>query len=525
MVSLPSTKSTLIAVFLLGIIVIILYAIDLFEFNMDNWDLHTHIPPIHLIMANKTNNILAHLDNIANKAHPDNGKYYLERGMGIMHNLSKALSNRPPPSDRDDRINQYLNHLSEEQSESKLDPEPDTDHHQHIDTPTTFSQLFDNPHHIINGNPFKFDECRNAILHKENINIKDFLWEHTQHLNRYNREQLQQNSDAIIWSREFIQALNNSNNFGHLVRVRMSYDANNPEWKGSRARHPKESIQGYKRENRPENLMQLAYFHISKCGSSSIHNMLKDHYNTTRMYWRDLMDIDNFPVIPDIDCAFTFIRHPIDRIISGYYTVLSMLNREFSHKANGNETLKDEIIREYGESHPWFNYNGTAKERFRLFVTEILRLGYDYVQTDHLMLHVLTQIGSSIGVFHNWPIHFMGRMEYFEEHWYVLSMEHEKCSPVFENALEDGGTHDYKLAHSMKRMGHQNSIDSHDVDGDIEKKEEMKKKGLSAEHFVFIEDKELFKKTVDYFYQDFVCFNYNMTHEGYIKHLNDKYYI
>ena len=180
--------------------------------------------------------------------------------------------------------------------------------------------------------------------------------------------------------------------------------------------------------------------------------------------------------------------------------------------------------KEYGDLHAWYAHNGSAKERFRLFVIEILRLGYDYIQTDHLMLHVLTQIGSSIGVFHNWPIDFMGRMEYFEEHWYVLSMEHEKCSPVFENALQDG-MHDYRLAHAMKRVGHQNSIDSHDVDGDAEKKEEMEKKGLSAEHFVFIEDKELFERTVDYFYQDFVCFNYNMTHEGYMKHLNDKYYI
>ena len=77
----------------------------------------------------------------------------------------------------------------------------------------------------------------------------------------------------------------------------------------------------------------------------------------------------------------------------------------------------------------------------------------------------------------------------------------------------------------MKRMGHQNSIESDDVNGDQNKKDEYKKKGLSAEHFVFVDDKELFQRTVDYYFQDFVCFGYNMTHQGYLKHINDKYYI
>ena len=249
--------------------------------------------------------------------------------------------------------------------------------------------------------------------------------------------------------------------------------------------------------------------------------MLNGQYNTTRMYWHGLLDFDAFAVLPDIDCAFTFVRHPIDRIISGYYTIIAMLDRQFAHKAGKNQTEFIRIEQEYGQMHPWYAYNQSAKARFKLFVEEVIESGYEYLIDDHLVLHVLSQIGGSIGNFARWPLHFIGRMEYFEEHWNTLTMEHERCSTVFAS---NSKTHSHQLAHSMKRPGLQNSIESDDVDGDQVKKNELKGKGLSAEHFVFIHDKELFAKTVDYFYQDFVCFGYNMSHDAYLKHLDDKHY-
>ena len=201
---------------------------------------------------------------------------------------------------------------------------------------------------------------------------------------------------------------------------------------------------------------------------------------------------------------------------------MSMLDREFKHKSEGDPAEERRIRAEYGVRHPWTLEEDSATERFRLFVTDILDHGYDYVVDDHLVLHVITQIGSSIGNFHQWPIDFMGRMELFEEHWSMLSMEHEKCAPVFDSISKEA-VHDYRLTHAMKRMGHQNSIDSEDVGGDQGKKEEFKKKGLSAEHFVFIDDRALFERAVSYYYQDFVCFQYNMTYEGYMQHLDNKY--
>ena len=138
------------------------------------------------------------------------------------------------------------------------------------------------------------------------------------------------------------------------------------------------------------------------------------------------------------------------------------------------------------------------------------------------MLHVVSQVGSAIGNFWRWPLDFVGRMELFEEHWSMLTMEHKKCASVFDSISRNpDAVHDYQLAHSMKRMGHQNSIDSEDVGHG--KKVEFTKKGLSAEHVVFIEDRQLFERAVDYFYQDFVCFQYNMTYEGYMLHLDNKY--
>ena len=198
-----------------------------------------------------------------------------------------------------------------------------------------------------------------------------------------------------------------------------------------------------------------------------------------------------------------------------------MLDREFKHKAKGTDSTVERVRLDYGKRHPWSLEEDSATERFRLFVNDVLDNGYDYVLDDQLLLHVASQVGTSIGNFHNWPLDFLGRMEYFEEHWTRLSMEHEKCAPVFESIIKDSA-HDYRLIHAMKR-GMENSIDSKDVGGDSGKKAELKKKGLSAEHLVFINDRALFERAVSYYYQDFVCFQYNMTYEGWLQHLDNKY--
>ncbi len=64
-------------------------------------------------------------------------------------------------------------------------------------------------------------------------------------------------------------------------------------------------------------------------------------------------------MLPDIDCAFTFVRHPLDRIISGFYTILSMLDREFSHQSNGNKAEKQRIEEKYSILH--YGYNKSEK--------------------------------------------------------------------------------------------------------------------------------------------------------------------
>eukprot|EP01083_Nonionella_stella_P047578 127366_1 len=466
-----TSKTAVVVVSILILFVIILYVVDLIEFQMDQWDIKNHMPQI-TVMRNST--FLAH-----------------------------------PP------------HITSTNHQSKHDSLQHTD--------DDISSLFANPHHTINGNPLQYTQCRNAILHKENINIEQFVPQHITHLPKHVQSNIMNHLHDIIWSRELIDALNNSLSYGHLVRIRLSHDANNPQNQGSRHRVINEPLDGFTleaRSNTSINHKQLVYYHVSKCGSSSIHNMLNNHYSTTRMYWRNLLDLDGYEPLPDIDCAFTFIRHPIDRIISGYYTVLSMLNREFKHKSNDNQTEIVRLEQDYANRHPWFMHNGTAKMRFKMFVQEVIQDGYEYVRDDHVILHVATQIGSSIGAFHMWPIHFIGRVEYFEEHWAALTMEHDACSIVFDSiSKSNGGTHSYTLAHAMKRMGHQNSIESEDVKDSANKKDEYKKKGLSAEHLVFIGDKELFQNVVHYYYQDFICFGYNLTHEGYLKHLDDKYSI
>ena len=145
------------------------------------------------------------------------------------------------------------------------------------------------------------------------------------------------------------------------------------------------------------------------------------------------------------------------------------------------------------------------------------------MKEEYLFMHIISQIGGALGNFHFWPIHFLGRIEFFAEHWYVLTMEHERCSETFDSLRKEGKTHDYKLAHSMRQFKH-NEIESADVEGDEQRKVALKQKEVNVEQLVFMENKELFEKAVEYYLQDFVCFGYNMTHEAFVKHVTDKYY-
>ncbi len=240
-----TTKLEMSVICILISFVVLFYAIDLFEFHMSDWNLqHNHIPPLIVISKpiNKTKNII----------------------------------------------------LSHSNQSNTLLTNTNTNNIKYVKDSTNLSNLFSNPHHYINGNPLQYKQCRNAILIKENINIHDFISKHTKHLSKATQKQIWKHVSNIIWSRELLHALSNKLKYGHLVRVRLSYDANNKNWQGSRARQYDEPLNGYSIESRNKSNIEkklLIYYHVSKCGSSSIHNMLNMHYNTTRMYWRDLLSM------------------------------------------------------------------------------------------------------------------------------------------------------------------------------------------------------------------------------------------
>ena len=124
-------KTTFIITFGLILFNIALYAVDLFEFNIDDWDIEGHIPQIillHPFLNSSSIDLQSVLSNI-----------YLNQTVIV----NKSL--------RVESIKPLENNLSE---------------------------LFANSLHFIDGNPLQNPQCKNAILQKENIQIEDFIKQH-----------------------------------------------------------------------------------------------------------------------------------------------------------------------------------------------------------------------------------------------------------------------------------------------------------------------------------------------------------
>ena len=336
----PSLKTSFIFICILLLLVIFIYFIDLIEFPMDSPPNIEHLPPLILVPETETE---------------------------TLPNTTQTILLLLPPSN-DTSVQPITLPISNDSNQSNIS------NHNHLHKkPETFSDLFSNPHHIINGNPLQFNQCKNALLSHHKLNITNFISTHLSHLSPFVQKQLQTHQNDIIFTRELLTALNQSLHYQHIIRCRISFDANNENFVKSRSRAKNEPLTAYTKEFRLKNNIskkQLIYFHISKCGSSSIHNMLNEHYNTTRMYWTHLLEIDAFKPLPDIDCAFSFVRHPIDRLISGYYTILTMQEREFRNAAKDRNMTVEMVEIEYALKHEWYNVSD-KKVRFRKFVEEV----------------------------------------------------------------------------------------------------------------------------------------------------------
>merc|ERR1712228_1158364 len=95
------------------------------------------------------------------------------------------------------------------------------------------------------------------------------------------------------------------------------------------------------RKNQSQNIY---YYHIEKSGSSSIGSGILNQFNFSNSYFSENL-------ISSTKCGFTFVRHPIFRFLSAYYTVNRLI---YFHNLPGAFKQKYQHFALF----PWYNQTG-----------------------------------------------------------------------------------------------------------------------------------------------------------------------
>ena len=434
---------------------------------------------------------------------------------------------------------------------------------------------------LIVGNPMQTSQCRNAILDAEHIDIHSLLKTHLPKI--YNLPSndpriarmidfLEKRRIPQLWGREQLNALQHDVEWWSGARVHVSFD---PFWyfelektppfsqkhlqtqldtvkrlgdskQRERASLDPEQLHFLKTQNastRPTrysanvihlagynnthaahaSLPQVAYYHIPKCASSSTKRMLH-RVGGTRLNWRQsLFDGYVSPgVLGDanpIECGFTFVRHPIHRFISAYYTLNLMLKvdaRKMGH--NNLELMRTRLTHLQFADECYFNFS--CFERVRTFIDALSSESWRWINNykDLLSQRVMEHVGSMAGHFlasyDGWALHYVGRVEHFAAHWRMLSANVSACSDGYldrywrdERAAAADATDremgDAGVFYRMKRAGQGGK---HTLN-----------RTLVDAYYALAMDRSLFEKLVKYYRQDFVCFDYDATWQAFLR--------
>ena len=192
------------------------------------------------------------------------------------------------------------------------------------------------------------------------------------------------------------------------------------------------------------------YYMIPKGGSSSIFSLLKltNKYGEFGQIFHENL---RYQAPKWNDCSFTFVRNPIDRLLSGYYTlnvkIWRSLDGGFEHWSN--ETLANRL-------HRIWNFIKIKGEplRFQTFVNELVSEPNNFTNSphhDHVMSisHLLSRhLGYSDPQL-NGNLHFVGKVENFTNDMASLM---KKCDYFDENDL-NLLLEDKRASHQMKSWG------------------------------------------------------------------------
>lgn len=244
-----------------------------------------------------------------------------------------------------------------------------------------------------------------------------------------------------------------------------------------------------------------------KCGSSTAFKFfekLEDVHNTT---FRTLHRINNVKSDDDHmpihgDCTFAFVRDPLHRLVSAYYTIHAMMLVDPLSPVNL-------IVNRW----KWWNVT-TEPERFHSFVNQLKSETNEFLG-HHPLQHVIT-ISGQLSLWYGSDIQFIGRTERLSEHWNILS-HYDKCQDFVKISNATLATKEMgmevliqiiqdKQRSSMGNVANWLNITNVTKNGIIGNKLEL------PPYQAIMSDQTLYNDIVEHYWQDYVCFGYNTTH-------------
>ena len=234
------------------------------------------------------------------------------------------------------------------------------------------------------------------------------------------------------------------------------------------------------KENYISNLPNdVHYYHIEKSGSSSMGGTLSKFGGFNRTYLSE-------NVITHNDCGFTFVREPISRFISGYYTV----NRLIYHH---NKYAK----KRYPIPDLFTFWNKTGEpQRILEFINNLLQFRYEFLVSSPLE-HIMSQ--TSILSVAQLDIHFVGRLSKFKDH---LDRVMDHCADKYMQERPD---------EIMKRMAGfgTNGLDQEPQYTKMMGLQTWNEGDVLPAYIAIADNYDAYQSLVEYFKQDMICFGYH----------------
>eukprot|EP01084_Bolivina_argentea_P006479 12296_1 len=337
------------------------------------------------------------------------------------------------------------------------------------------------PDGYIIGNPLLIDECKNAVINQiPNKMLKYFP------------DLLTNIHPHWFVSRESYSALFSHNHHEqhyktHSKRKKMRYH--------SKTKVQTPIVKGF------NNTHTTSYFNIEKSASSTTTTYLKRQKGDLE-FEQTIISSGQLVIS---NCSFTFVRDPLQRFVSAYYTV----NRLMWDVENHPEKVEDhKHIANLRHLFKFLSVKGEP-ERFRAFVDDLSifesvfifgsrHLQHIMSQSAILSLPNLSQIGNNI----EWFIHpnsgnnenrfFIGKVEQYEKHWKKLM---EVCEDItmYNNNLQ-----------LMPSYGARETLNKTYLK--VMSLDKWKKGDVLPAYYAV--DNFTFAKIYNFYYQDYICFGY-----------------